>query len=85
MIKKLFAIYLWWKHENWFIEAHDIVFCAAESKDEAKKIAKQKTMLKEDIHCDWIIQIENVDGYDISLVNDWSNECISYDTTYQKL
>lgn len=85
MEKKLFAVYLWWKREKWFLEDHDLIFVVAKNKNEAKKIAKWKTNIEEDLHCDWIVQIENVDGYTIKIVDEWKIETLKYDNTYQKI
>lgn len=80
---KLFAVYLWWKINQGFIEDHDIIFAVAKDKEEAKEIAKQKTIIKNDIHCDWIIEIDKVDWYKVKLVKNWDLNNIIYDNTYQ--
>jgi len=85
MNKTLFAVYLWWKHDNWFIEDHDLVFVIAENKDEAKKIAKQKTRIKEDLHCDWIVEVKNVDWFSINVIKTDEIENVIYDNQYQKI
>ena len=84
-MKKLFAVYLWWKINDWFIEDHDIIFAVAKDKDEAKEIAKQKTIIKNDIHCDWIIEINKIDWYEIKLEKTWDWSNIIYDKTYQAI
>lgn len=85
MKKQLFAVYLWWKHENNFIEAHDLVFVIATDAIEAKTKAKEKTTIQADVHCDGIVAINNVDGYSIQIIQDWKTEDITYDNTYQTL
>ena len=85
MEKILFAVYLWWKHDNWFIEDHDLVFVIAQDKNEAKKLAKQKTRIKEDLHYDWIIEIKNVDWFSINIIKTKESEEIIYDNHYQKI
>lgn len=85
MEKKLFAVYLWWKNNNWFIEEHDLVFVIAKDISEAKKFAKVKTIIKEDLHCDWIIQLDNVDWYTISILDKWEPEDLKVDNSYQSI
>jgi hypothetical protein len=67
MSQKLFAAYLGGRFQDNFIEDHEIIFVVARNKDEAKILAKVKSKITIDIHCDGIIEIENVDGYSIKV------------------
>ncbi len=85
MTKTLFAVYLWGRHDNGFMEDHDLIFIVAQDKDEAKRLAKQKTKIKEDLHCDWVIEIKNVDWFSIRIIKTEEEENIIYDTRYEKI
>ncbi len=52
MNKHLFAVYLGGRYGDTFIEDHEIIFVVASDRDEAKKLAKAKSKIKIDIHCD---------------------------------
>lgn len=84
-MKTLWAIYLGGRYSDGFIEDHEIVFVIAENKDEAKILAKAKTKITNDVHCDGVISITNVDGYDISIKQSNDIEKVDYDNTYSKL
>ena len=84
MNKHLFAVYLGGRYGDTFIEDHEIIFVIAWDKDEAKKLAKVKSKIKIDIHCDGIIEIKNVDGYTIDITQGWE-ESIVYDNSYNSL
>lgn len=84
-MKKLFWIYLWWKFKNKFIEEHDIVFVVASDKEEAKELAKLKTNITEELHCDWIICIENIDWYWVNLEHNNNKDKIEFDSTYSEI
>lgn len=83
-MKKLFAVYLGGRFNDNFIEDHEIIFVVAADKDEAKRMAKEKSKIKHDIHCDGMIEIVNVDGYNIVLEAN-GKEKINYDNTYSEL
>ena len=84
MNKSLFAVYLGGRYGDNFIEDHEIIFVVASDKDEAKKLAKAKSKIKIDIHCDGIIEIRNVDGYRIDITGEWE-ESIVYDNSYSEI
>lgn len=84
-MKTLWAIYLGGRYADGFIEDHEIVFVVAENREEAKQLAKDKTKIINDVHCDGVISIVNVDGYDINIKQSSNNENVEYDNTYSKL
>ncbi len=84
MKKSLFAVYLGGRYSDTFIEDHEIIFVVASDRDEAKKLAKAKSKIKIDIHCDGIIEIRNVDGYRIDISEGWK-ESIVYDNNHSEI
>ena len=84
-MKTLWAIYLGGRYGDGFIEDHEIVFVIASDKDEAKRLAKVKTKITNDVHCDGVISIINVDGYDVNINQSGDIENVEYDNTYSKL
>ena len=64
---KLYLVYMWGFSQNRLIEDHEIVLVVAENPDQAKQKAKEKTKLTNKVHIDSVLQINNVDGYDILL------------------
>ena len=84
-MKTLWAIYLGGRYGDGFIEDHEIVFVVAQDKDEAKKLAKIKSKIVNDVHCDGVISISNVDGYDIEIKPSNNSEKVEHDNSYSKL
>ena len=76
-MKKLYLAYLWADSADRLIEDHDVMFVVAEDAFEAKAKAKAKTILKSGVHLDVMIEIKNVDGFDIELIESWNQESIT--------
>ncbi len=66
-MKKLYMAYVWGDSKDRLIEDHEIIFVVAENPADAKRIAKEKTVLTSGVHVDVMSEIKNIDGYDISL------------------
>lgn len=66
-MNKLYLAYIGWDSENRLIEDHDIVLVVASDAKEAKQKAKQKTKLLSGVHVDIMMEIKNIDGFDILL------------------
>ncbi len=83
-MKKLFLAYLWWVSKERFIEDHEILMIVAETLEEAKQKAKQKTKLEKEVHIDLIIEVENIDWYNIKLEK-WWTESFKKVSDYEKI
>ena len=83
-MKKLFLAYMWWRAYDRIIEDHEILMIVAETLEEAKQKAKQKTRLENEIHIDLIIEVKNIDWYDIKLEK-WWTESFKKVSDYEKI
>ncbi|MDD5769475.1 MAG: DUF1543 domain-containing protein [Candidatus Gracilibacteria bacterium] len=82
---KLYGVYLGGKKSNGILEDHDLIFVVASSEDEAKLLAKSKTWIKNELHTDGIICVENIDGYKINLIKNSKEDCLKWNTKYEEL
>jgi len=73
-MKKLFLAYMWATSSERLMEDHEIVMVCAENMEEAKTIAIEKTKLVEWVHIDFILEVDNVDWYDIILEKGWKEK-----------
>lgn len=73
-MKKLYLAYMWWSSVERLMEDHEIIMVVSEDLQGAKKKAKEKTKLKDDIHIDMILEINNIDWYNISLEKWWEED-----------
>jgi len=70
-MKKLYLAYMWWRSLERLMEDHEIIMIVAKDLEEAKEKAKEKTKLKDDIHIDMILEVKNIDWYNINLEKGW--------------
>lgn len=82
-MKKLYLAYMWWRADR-LIEDHEILMIVSENKEEAKIKAKEKTKLLDRIHIDMIIEVNNIDWYNINLKKWWS-ENFNKISDYEKI
>ena len=73
-MKKLFLAYMWATSAERLMEDHEIVMICAENMEEAKAIAVKKTKLVEGVHVDFILEVENVDWYNVILEKSWDEK-----------
>jgi len=73
-MKKLFLAYMWATSSERLMEDHEIVMVCAENMQEAKTIAIKKTKLLEWVHIDFILEVDNVDWYDVILEKGWDEK-----------
>lgn len=73
-MKKLYLAYMWWSSVERLMEDHEIIMVVSEDLQGAKKKAKEKTKLKDDVHIDMILEINNIDWYNISLEKWWEED-----------
>jgi len=66
-MKKLFLGYLGWVSSERLIEDHEIIMVVADNLEQAKEKLKHKTQLKNWVHIDFVVEVKNIDGYDIIL------------------
>ena len=66
------------------MEDHEIILVWADDLDEAKKLAIEKTKLTEWVHIDMILEIKNVDWYNVVLEK-WWDEKIEKVSDYSKI
>jgi hypothetical protein len=72
---QLFALYLGGRAPKSTIEVHDVVFCVAKNIEEAYPIAKEKWWgLKNQVHIDSYIELTQIDGHTIELMQEPSGE-----------
>ena len=73
-MKKLFLAYMWWKSSERIMEDHEILMIVSDNVENAKIQAKEKTKLKNEIHIDLIIEVNNIDWYNIKLEKWWKED-----------
>lgn len=83
-MKKLYLAYMWWSSLERLMEDHEIIMIVAGDLEDAKNKAKEKTKLKSEVHIDMILEIKNIDWYDISL-NKWWEEDLQKVLDYTKI
>jgi len=83
-MKKLFLAYMWASSHERLMEDHEIILVWADDLDEAKKLAIEKTKLTEWVHIDIIIEINNVDWYNV-ILEKWWEENIEKASDYSKI
>ena len=83
-MKKLFLAYMWWRSVERIMEDHEIIMIVSDNLEEAKIQAKNKTKLKSEIHIDLIIEVTNIDWYNINLEK-WWEENMKKVSDYLKL
>lgn len=70
-MKKLYLAYMWWRSLDRLMEDHEILMIVAENEEKAKNQAKEKTKLLDEVHIDMIIEVNNIDWYNIILEKWW--------------
>ena len=83
-MKKLFIAYMWATSTERLMEDHEIIMVCANNLEEAKVNAVNKTKLVEWVHIDFIIEINNVDWYDV-ILKKWWEENIKKVSDYSKI
>ena len=83
-MKKLFLAYMWASSQERLMEDHEIILVWADDLDEAKKLAIEKTKLTEWVHIDMILEINNVDWYNV-ILEKWWEENIEKVSDYSKI
>lgn len=80
---KLFLAYMWAESKDRLIEDHEILLVVAKNEEQAKQQLKTKSKLWSDIHIDAILEINNIDWYDI-ILQKWWEENIKKVSSYVK-
>ena len=83
-MKTLYLAYMWWRSEERLMEDHEILMIVAENLDDAKQQAKLKTKLTDEAHVDMLIEVKNIDWYNIVLEK-WWVEDMKKVSAYEKL
>jgi len=80
---KLFLVYMWAVSKERFMEDHEVLLVCAENVEQAKKTSFEKTKLENQVHIDFILEVNNVDGYDI-ILKKWKQENINKVSDYEE-
>jgi len=83
-MKTLYLAYMWWRSQERLMEDHEILMIVADSMMEAKQQAKEKTKLTCEPHVDILIEVKNIDGYNV-LLEKWWLESMKQVSDYEKL
>ena len=81
---KLSLAYMWAVSNERLMEDHEILLVVASDLEEAKNKVVEKTKLINQVHIDFILEVKNVDGYDI-ILKKWKKENISKVNDYEKI
>lgn len=81
---KLYLAYMWGVSQERLIEDHEILMIVSDNLESAKIKAKEKSKLKEEVHIDMILEINNIDWYEIHLKK-WWKEDITKISNYSKI
>ena len=81
---KLFLAYMWAVSNERLMEDYEILLVVASNLEEAKNKVVEKTKLINQVHIDFILEVKNVDGYDI-ILKKWQKENISKVSDYEKI
>ena len=73
-MKKLYLAYMWAEAKDRMIEDHEMLMVVAENEDDAKLKCKEKSKLWDDVHVDYILEVSNIDWYNVSLEKWWAEE-----------
>jgi len=83
-MKKLFLAYMWATSSERLMEDHEMILICADDLENAKLKAVEKTKLKEWVHIDFILEIDNVDWYDVILEKNWKEKIVKV-SDYEKI